>query len=131
MIKRKSSLSEAPSDATVREGWENLDIKWLVTEDILGSKYACFGRVVYAPGGRALHRTHIHPNAEEFLYVIRGRLEYIVEGETITLGPEEFIYVPPNTRHSCRNVSPTEICEAIWSYAGAPSWEKAGEIAKE
>lgn len=131
MTKRKSSVSEVSSAVSLPDGWENLDVQWLVTENTLGSKYVCLLRCVYVPGGRARHRMHMHPNGEEFLYVIRGRLEYIVDGETITLGPEEFIYVPPNTPHSCRNASPTEICEIIGGYAGAPSWEKVGEISVE
>ena len=76
MTKRKTSLAEVPSDVRLRPegGWVNLDVKWLVDENRLGSKYACFGRTVFAPGGEARHQMHTHPNAEEILYVIRGRL---------------------------------------------------------
>jgi len=130
VTKRKISLSEVPSDVRLRpeDGWVGLDVKWLVDENRLGSKYACFGRTVFAPGGQAKHKMHVHPNAEEFLYVLRGRLEYVIGGDTITLGPEEMCYIPPNTPHSCVNASAFELCEVIFGYAGAPSLEKAGYI---
>jgi quercetin dioxygenase-like cupin family protein len=130
LAKRKTSLSEVTSDVRLRpeDGWVNLDVKWLVDEKSFGSKYACFGRTVFAPGGKAQHQMHIHPNAEEMLYVLRGRLEYIIGGDTITVGPEEICYTPPNTPHMCRNVSTTELCEVVFVYAGAPSLEKAGYV---
>lgn len=134
MTKRKTSLAEVPSDVelTPEHGWVNLDVKWLVDQHRLGSKYACFGRVVFAAGGEAKHAMHVHPNAEEILYVIRGRVEYVIGGNTITLGPEEVCYIPPNIPHMCRNLSTIECCEAVFMYAGAASLKGAGYVeAKE
>ena len=130
MQKRKTNLASVASDVKLKpeDGWVDLDVKWLVDKNRLGSKNACLGRTIFAPGGRSAHQMHVHPHAEEILYVIRGRLEYIIDGEKIFLGPEEICYVPANVPHGCKNVSTTELCEVIFVYAGAPSLEEAGYV---
>lgn len=48
---------------------------------------------------------HIHPQAEEALTVISGKVEVLSpDGKWTTLGPGERVLVPPNTAHSWRPV---------------------------
>lgn len=42
---------------------------------------------------------HHHPH-EEVNYVIEGKLDFMCDGETTTLGPGEAIRIPPNKPHN-------------------------------
>jgi oxalate decarboxylase/phosphoglucose isomerase-like protein (cupin superfamily) len=64
-----SEVEPAPIERA--DGWANMEIRWLVSKQNMGVTEACFWRAVLAPGGA--HEKHLHPNAAEVLYVIRGR----------------------------------------------------------
>lgn len=128
MVKRITSISETPSDGSLapEQGWIKMDLKWLVTEHNLGSRYLTFGRTVFAPGGSAQHALHRHPNAEEVMLVLRGHIEAITGEETRPMGPGDVCFIPQGVPHSHRNRSTKEPAEIIFVYGGAPSLEKAG-----
>ncbi len=42
---------------------------------------------------------HTHPN-EQWIYLMAGRLEAVVDGERREVGPGELIYIPAGTVHS-------------------------------
>ena len=44
-------------------------------------------------------RPHTHPN-EQWIYVLEGTLESMVEGNTTRVGPGSVIYVPANAVHA-------------------------------
>ncbi|HEU4650441.1 MAG TPA: cupin domain-containing protein [Croceibacterium sp.] len=59
-------------------------------------------RVDFAPG--ASFPSHRHPG-EEIIYVLQGRLEYVVEGQpAVTLEAGDVLFVPAGVFHSARNV---------------------------
>ena len=128
MEKRMTSISETPTDGTLasNNGWLQMDLKWLVSESNLGSKYLTFGRTLFAHGGASRHALHIHKNAEEIIMVLRGHGDSIVGEDTLPMGPGDVCYIPPGVPHSFVNRSATEDCEIIFVYGGAPSLEKAG-----
>ncbi len=122
------SLSEISSDVRLRrdDGWVDMDVRWLVTDETFGARHHVLGRTIFMPGGG--HLAHKHPNAEEILYILRGRLCTTIGDETFFMGPEDVCYVPPDTLHVMRNLSPTEPCEVIFVYGGAPSLAVAGYV---
>ncbi len=42
---------------------------------------------------------HKHEN-EQISHVLKGRLRFVVDGETIEVGPGEILLIPPGTSHS-------------------------------
>jgi mannose-6-phosphate isomerase-like protein (cupin superfamily) len=54
------------------------------------------------PGGRR-PPAHRHTNCSEAYFVLDGLVSVIVEGEELTLGPEEFVLVPRGTAHTFGN----------------------------
>ena len=46
--------------------------------------------------------SHAH-DLEQVFFVIEGKLEVTVDGETRVLGPREMVYVPRNAEHAGRN----------------------------
>lgn len=129
MAKPVSSLTEIASDVRLRrdDGWVDMDVRWLVTDETCGARHHVFGRTLFMPGGG--HLAHKHPHAEEILYILRGRLVTTIGDETFCMGPNDVCYVPPDTLHVMRNVSATEACEVIFVYGGAPSLAAAGYAA--
>ena len=65
--------------------------------------------VELAPG--VLSPKHTHPG-EEIIYVLRGSLEYEVEGQpTVTLKAGNVLFIPAGTIHSARNVGTDNAAE--------------------
>jgi len=54
--------------------------------------------VMTAPAGKQ-SEPHSHPN-EQWIYVLEGVMQLIVDGTTHTAHPGEVIYIPANTVHS-------------------------------
>src|ERR1700761_6037373 len=46
-----------------RPGWIDMDVRWIVTRDNVGSEDSGFGLTYFPPGSR--HEIHRHENAEE------------------------------------------------------------------
>jgi len=59
-------------------------------------------RVDFPPG--AVAAKHKHPG-EEIIYVLKGRLEYRLDGQApVILGPGQFLFVPYGKPHAAVNV---------------------------
>jgi transcriptional regulator with XRE-family HTH domain len=56
----------------------------------------------------------------EFVYVVSGQLEIVVEAEVVTLGDGDAMTFPGRTPHTWRNASATEACEVLWVLSPAP-----------
>lgn len=55
------------------------------------------------PGGKS-HQFHRHPQREEVLYVLDGRMEQWVGRKKRILGPGDLAFIPKNVVHGCYNV---------------------------
>lgn len=127
MLQRGRYVSVALEDITpapVRreDGWRDMDMRFM-----LGSRFGveniCVFRAVFAPG--AAHEKHIHPNADEFSFLIRGRaaLGFDDEEQIVTAGNARFI--PAGTVHWLRGLDDEEV-EVVGAYLGVGSLEEAG-----
>ena len=126
-VRRKVNIDEIPVDHQLKEddGWVRMDVQWLCSESVTGSKKCVVGRTIFGPGGGA-HEHHTHSNAEEVLYVVRGSGIAISGDEEFEIKAGDLVYVPAGDVHYFKNTHPTEDMETIWMYAGAPSLEKSG-----
>ncbi len=89
--------SEVPIESTP---WGTL--QWLVNKDSpeLGMTV---GRVTFKPGES--NPGHHHPNCDEILIVVRGRLEHsLPEGGSAILSPGDAIVLPRGKAHHARNI---------------------------
>jgi quercetin dioxygenase-like cupin family protein len=115
-----------PADVRVEQGWREMDIRFLVSRHSGGSRQVCWWRTVFPPGGA--HERHYHPNAEEVLYVIRGRGAAGTEETEHEVTPGTAHYIPAGVTHWLRNASDTEDLEIVGCYAPAASLEEAGYV---
>lgn len=56
----------------------------------------------------ATHAPHIH-SEDEFFFVLEGKAEFSLKGETKVAGPYTSFYCPSNVEHGIRNVGDTEL----------------------
>jgi mannose-6-phosphate isomerase-like protein (cupin superfamily) len=61
---------------------------------------------------------HFHVGARQFFYVISGIATMEVEGRTVTFGPNQGLYVAPNTIHRFVNQSNADV---VFLVISAPS----------
>ena len=129
MAKKVTNISEVPIDEslTPKGGWAQLNIKWLVSDTNLGSRYTTVGRAVFVAGGSSEHVLHRHKNAEEIIIVLKGHGQFISgEDAPVPIGPGDVCYIPPLVPHAFKNLSPNEDLEVFVVYGGAPSLAKTG-----
>ena len=62
---------------------------------------------------------HMHPNEEQFLFVLEGKVHFILGDEDRIVGPGEFIHVPRNVYHRSRSVGGPAVTLSIKSPAGS------------
>lgn len=108
------------------DGWIDMEVRWLVTADTVGSTQTVIGRTVLVPGAK--HDIHRHPNAEEWEYVISGSAIKHIGDESVRLEAGDVVFVPKNVDHGLENASDTEPVVTLWGYSGAASLEEAGYV---
>ncbi|MGH7903842.1 MAG: cupin domain-containing protein [Candidatus Dormibacteraceae bacterium] len=114
----------APKAVSESQGWQGMDIRFPLPEEIARSGGVALFRAVFRPGAR--HKPHRHPDADEFFYVIRGRAAIGTEAEEhdVTAGTVEF--VSRGRVHWLRNLDPAGEVEVLGGYLGVGSLEEAG-----
>jgi quercetin dioxygenase-like cupin family protein len=61
--------------------------------------------VLLNPGGG--HNFHKHPDQEEVIYVIEGKIEQWLESSRSELGPGEAVFIPADIVHASFNIGTT------------------------
>ncbi len=72
---------------------------------------------------------HYHP-CEQFIYVLRGRQKFTIEGEEFEVGPGDVVHVPAGAVHAAEILEEVEavyVKDTAWSLKGVP----AGEVAPD
>jgi quercetin dioxygenase-like cupin family protein len=129
MIKKKSykfNIWDMKPDRTLRpkKGWINMELRWLVDENTMGSEFGTLGYTVFPPDSQ--HAPHIHENAEEYIMVTKGYGIASSGKNEYEVSAGDIVFIPKGDVHFTRNTSKKENLEIFFVYAGAPSLEKAG-----
>ena len=121
----KTRDAEILSDTSLlaERGWHDMDVKWLITSENMGSRKTVVGRTYFPPGSK--HDLHRHPNAEEWEYVISGQGVKVVGDQEFVMDAGDVCFCPQNVYHGLRNDS-DEPLVTIWGYCGAGTLEEAG-----
>ena len=78
---------------------EGASLQWLVDRE-LGAEHVMAYRMTVDPVSTA---SHVHPGAEEVLYVLEGHGAIRVEAATHEVGPGRAVFVPDGAEHSYVN----------------------------
>ena len=91
---------------------------WMANQLLSGSSVAVArliltaGQSTYGQSGKK----HRHPNADEVIYLFRGKVDVLVGEETTLLQPGDAFTVPANLAHRIENVG-SEDAEMTLSYS--------------
>jgi quercetin dioxygenase-like cupin family protein len=77
-------------------------LRWLCQEEFSDLQGLSFGEASFPVGGG--HGPHRHPNAEEILYVLRGRASQGVSDQERELGPGDVALVRRDEVHWTRSI---------------------------
>lgn len=90
------------SQAPVMEfDWGSLT--WYASRELGNARELTTGLCRLLPGHA--NPRHYHPNCEEILTVIEGRIEHTIrDRETAPMGPGDTVAIPANLWHQARNV---------------------------
>jgi len=116
----------ADGSLKAEDGWIDMNVKFLITDDSVGSQQTVFGITIFPPGAK--HDIHRHPNAEETEYIVEGHGVARVGEDDVAMGPGDIVFVPANGYHGFYNSSDTERAVMVWCYGGAASLEQAGYV---
>jgi quercetin dioxygenase-like cupin family protein len=94
----------------VETDWGRLT--WLASGKLGNSSSMTVGQCLIRPG--KANPRHSHPNCEEVLYVLAGRVRHTVDGGgEAELGPGDVVSVPPDAIHNARNIGKEDAVLAI------------------
>ncbi|MBI3455665.1 MAG: cupin domain-containing protein [Candidatus Rokubacteria bacterium] len=86
-----------------------------------GSEHLAMGTEEVHPGSQI--PVHVHPDAEEILFVYQGRGRARVGDEEVEVGPETAIFVPKGTPHGLINTSDEHV-HLTWTFSPPGEHEK-------
>ena len=100
-----SHTPHAPHKPTRPADGETLDfdwgrIAWLASRGLGNSETMTFGRVTIRAGHA--NPRHRHPNCDEVLHLLSGRLEHTLGDERFEMGPGDTVSIPTGVFHNAR-----------------------------
>ncbi|MBK1883418.1 cupin domain-containing protein [Luteolibacter pohnpeiensis] len=99
-MKRKPFITEAEA---IKEDFKGRTNYWLCNPEVADAKGLQICRAVLPPGEG--HNFHRHPELEEVIYVLQGKVEQWVEQEKQVLNPGEVAHIPADVVHATFNDS--------------------------
>lgn len=121
----RTTVREVPvaGGLSADEGWIDMRVQFLIDAATAGSDQLVVGRTVIPPGGR--HDRHRHPNADEFLVVLRGRGRIYTDAGEKPAGEGDVVFTPRGHWHGFDNTG-DEDALLLWGWSGAGSLAAAG-----
>jgi quercetin dioxygenase-like cupin family protein len=78
-------------------------LRWICHPASTAAEQMTVAEAIFAPGQG--HSFHMHPEQEETIYVVSGRIEQWVGKERRLLAPGDAAFMPPGTVHASFNAS--------------------------
>jgi len=116
--------SVAPREVSDSAGWHNVDIRFLLPASLGLPVPVGLFRALFPPG--AEHRMHVHPEADEFFYLIAGHAALGAGDAEQEAGPGTVQLIPAGTVHWLRNLDPNQSVEVVGGYLGVRTLDEAG-----
>ena len=78
-------------------------LEWFAGREVGNSETMTFGRCVIFPG--KANPRHYHPNCDEILHVVTGRVRHSLGDDYVELGAGDTISIPTGTVHNAECIS--------------------------
>ena len=96
-------------DKVVEFPWGRLT--WYVSGELGNSDTLTVGQAVIRPGQQ--NPRHYHPNCDEVLHVLKGRILHSMGDRTVEMGVGETVSIPTGVHHNARNIGTEDAVLAI------------------
>ena len=118
------NLKDVKPDKTLTDanGFKEMELRWLISNKNAPVSMVTVGHTHKIKGGE--HRLHYHTDADEIIYMIKGKAIEKIDAEEVVLTPGDCCYIPRNAVHSHQVIEAP--VETICIYIGASSIEKSG-----
>lgn len=136
MYKYRVTVDDVKSAPTAKSdiGFANMDIRFLITDQMSGATELSLFRTVFPPGFSA-HQKHFHDDIEEVIFGIRGRGAVGMEHpdgkiEEYEISPGVAVFIPESCVHWFRNLDPAEEVEICGVYSAPDAGQYKPEAYK-
>jgi len=89
-------------------------LTWLANKKLTGTEGLTVGRCIIKKG--MANPRHCHPNCDEVLYLLKGKLEHSVGDEKVIIEAGDTLVVPAGVTHNAVNIG-DEDADMIVSYS--------------
>jgi quercetin dioxygenase-like cupin family protein len=96
MIELQNILRRANQHKVISEDWGSLS--WLASKPLGNAEGLTVGRVTIKAG--QTNPRHRHPKSEEVLYLLKGRINHILDDKTVTMSAGDVITIAPGVFHN-------------------------------
>lgn len=98
----KSAIFSAAVDLQWRHVLPGESLAPRIGGEQTGGSFSVTEAVIAPQAGPPLH---VHHDADEWLYVLGGRIDFICDGRRFQGGPGDMVGIPRGSRHAFRNLS--------------------------
>lgn len=112
--------SSTPHTRLQRYDWGAME--WLVDDETIADAGISVARMTVEAGGTG--EAHRHPNCNEVVHLVSGRVEQIVGDECHVLEPGDTIFIPQGRRHQSRNPETQDAVMIVSYSAGNRVYQK-------
>ena len=88
--------------ATRKQDLGAVTMDWLVEDALLPAAGLSVARMILAPG--AVSEGHRHPNCNESIHLLSGRIEQWVDNEPLIMEPGDTVLIRQGSTHRTRNL---------------------------
>ena len=100
-------------------------MEWLIDDSLVESAGVSVARMTLAEG--MLSEAHRHPNCNEVIHLIDGRIEQRVEAQRYAMAPGDTCFVPRGSLHQSLNLGPGEAVMIVTYSEGQRVYDPAPE----
>ncbi|HEY1659926.1 MAG TPA: cupin domain-containing protein [Candidatus Sulfotelmatobacter sp.] len=102
-------VSPAANNQVIQYPWGQLT--WYVSRELKNSDTMTVGEAVIKPGLE--NPRHFHPNCDEVLHVIKGRILQTVGDKSVEMNEGDTVSIPAGIRHNAKNIGTENAVLAI------------------
>lgn len=96
----RSVVTRADERKMVKQAWGELF--WHTSAELKNSRTMTTGTAILRPG--ASNPRHFHPNCDEILHVLSGRIRHTMNEVTVEMGPGDTVSIPRGVIHNATNI---------------------------
>lgn len=93
-------LTKADKVQVLPQSWGELT--WYTSAEMGNSATMTTGQAVIAKGSE--NPRHYHPNCDEILRVVSGRIIHTLDDKSVEMGPGDVVTIPLGVKHNARNI---------------------------